>query len=773
MKTQLLLAILILNINYSKNGYFFIKKNLEVPIIRYSYLQSSKVGKGVQGRIQKKVIVADKHNKNLSKFIRKQFDLDRLEQSSKNIGQQEVNALLIKMKTSGYFRSVVITSKIINRQQVIAISCHSMPTLKSVNINSNKTIIIPQDTVLSLFNEQLGKPQNFKQINKALKNMYKWYYNKGYQWVNIKIVQDQKESIELKVAEGIINSIQFKFTNHIEELVGAKNNYLVEEIRDLLNIQEGYRLNYHDIERRLSALKQKRIFKNCDYSVSKSKIRPEQLDVLISIYELPDKTTFLLGRNTNFSPGVIEKIESKIFNSVNTLFKEAFFHNYQTKTHKNIDQGYLAKLYTPRYNYNAQKIVNTILTKNDFFSLSDLYEWYANPTHFINSNNLGMNYSLQNIGKRKEYIKVRFKFPNVYKNIILTYCRPWITFHHRRKSLIQLKILEQSFYSNHKQISRFLSQIFNHKFIFLDSLSTIRTFKAKLKTQLNNNWELNETLKLESIIQKKTGIRKKSEILFTKARKDVNQFGMNKYTFVNRDKQLINNLHSYFISIDTKLRYNFSDNKDINWHKNGNNLMIVSTYSLPIYKISQHTLSNHYKKFSQRTILKYTFYQNCNFPNQKQYFNHYSNYFDLEVGNLFGSSTFFPWIEKFEIKFPNYIAKGRSRIANFPRLLYRTRFEYHLGTPQNHSMFVFINYIYSDKRHIFHRNTDTMNFMSKMVDNDINSYRLNCGVGYQLKTSIRRLPPIRIEFNINPKSEATIYFRIIEVLSSIAIHKKT
>lgn len=749
---------------------------LIIPQSSYNYFQTSKIEKKSKYQIQKKIIIVDKGTSKLNQFIRDMFAIDELEQSDQEIGQQEINKLLTRMKTSGYFYSINIKSKIIKRQQTVTIECQSMYPLKYINIKKNKHLIIPEKIIYNLFNQQIGKPQNFRLINEALKNIYKWYYEKGYQWVNIQVTQNDKQSIEIEINEGIINSIHFKFIGQTEEST-TKNELILNTIRNFLDIKEKTRLNYNDIEAKLNELKQKQAFENCDYTVLKSKKKPQQLDLLFSIYELPDKTTFLVGKNTNFSPGIVETIESKIFNSINKLFKEIIYPHPQRLEKSFKPEEYLTNIKNKSNiqldNYNSQRIINKILTQQHLFSLSDLYEWYSQPVHFINSNSLGVNYNIQNIGKQREYLKIRFKVPSVYKNLILTYCKPWIGLYSKQNSLIKFKFLRQSFFSNHKKVTDLLSQIFNHKFIFLDSLSKMQTLKAKLRIQINNNWSLKETFRLESIEQRRTSIKKRSEFLFSGENKNLKNLKINLQGFSYSNSHLVHSTHSNFISIDTKLKYKFSYNHDINWSKTGSNFMVLSKYSIPYYNQSTHKLTNHYKKFSQRTILKYTFYNNFDLKKTIKIFNHQFSFFDLEIGRLFGSSTFFPWNEKFEIKFPDYTIKDKSRIPNFPKLLYRSRFEYHLGTPLNHSAFLFCNYIYSGKRLVFYRNTDIFNTVAKTADNEQKNHRLNGGIGYQLKTSIHRLPPIRIELSISDRSEMTIYFRIIEVLSSTIVHKKT
>ena len=123
----------------------------------YHYLQSPQPEQKRKKQIQKKIIIVDTGNGNLNNLIRLKFKLEDLEQNNQEIGQQTLNSLLNAMKISGYFRSVNIKSKIINKQQRITIECHSMSPLKSVKIQNNHKVIIPQKLIYRLFKELMNQ----------------------------------------------------------------------------------------------------------------------------------------------------------------------------------------------------------------------------------------------------------------------------------------------------------------------------------------------------------------------------------------------------------------------------------------------------------------------------------------------------------------------------------------------------------------------------------------------------------------------------------------
>lgn len=774
MSNQLTLILCVLETVFAKYLYSFLGRHFYAPRLFYDYHQTEKAEITSKNQIQKVFVVLDEKDKKTNEFIRNLFRIDCLESNKIEVRQKELNDLLTQMKLSGYFRSVSIKSKITNKQQTITIKCRSMSPLKSITIIGNESIMIPQKLILDLFRKQVDKPQNFRLINEALKGIYSWYYNKGYQWVNITVKQNDKNSIGLQITEGVIDSIQFKVINYDNESITNKNFYLMQEIRNFLDIKEGDKLNYNEIEARLEELKQKKIFASCDYAVMESKNKPTQLDLLISVYELPDKTTLMFGQNNNFRPGVVEIIESRIFNSINSLFKENNYRLGQTISGRTRQAANIKDVSgLPSYSYNNQEIMNEIVTKQKIFFLSDLHEWYANPVHFINSSNISIDHSIQNMNKQGEFLKVRFRVPSMYKNFMLAYCKPWLAFCKQQTNLVKIKMLQKSFYSDKKRMTEWFNQIFNHKFIFLDSLSVVKAFKTKLKTQLGKNWRLKQAFELEFVEQKRTSIRKRHEFLFNGTIDNLTQSKISPNVFIYSSPQIVNYTHCNFVSVDTKLNYKFNHNYDIDWSKTGHNFVFLSRYSFPFNGNLESTQASYYKKFSQRSVLKCTSYKHFDISKKQKTLGKHFVFLDLEVGNLAGSSTFFPWEEKFEIKFPDYILQDKKVLPNFPKLFYKARCEYHLGSPENHSLFFFYNYICASERKIFYRNSEVASRMSRNANSQYKSAKIYFGIGYQIKTSIRRLPPIRIECNICKQSETRVCLKIVEVLSSTAVHKKS
>nr|QUE28587.1 hypothetical protein [Porphyrostromium japonicum] len=774
MSNRSTLIFFVLETMFAQHTYNFLGRHFNAPRLFYDYYQTQKAEVTNKNQIQKVFVVLDEKDRETDQFIRDLFQIDNLESSKIKVRQQEINDLLAQMKLSGYFRSVSIKSKISNKQQTITIKCRSMSPLKSITILGNKSIMIPQKLILDLFRKQIDRPQNFRLINEALKGIYSWYYNKGYQWVNITVKQDDETSIGLQIAEGIIDSIRFKVINYDNESVTNNSFYLMREVRNFLDIKEGDKLNYNEIEARLEELKQKKIFASCDYAVMESKNKPTQLDLLISIYELADKTTLLFGQNNNFRPGVVEIIESRIFNSINSLFKESSYQLGQTISGRTRQATRMKKVSSiPIYGYNDQEIMNEILTNQKIFVLGDLHEWYANPVHFINSSNLSIDHSIQNMNQQGEFLKVRFRVPSMYKHFMLAYCKPWLTFYRQQTNLVKIKMLQKSFYSDKKRMTEWFNQIFNHKFIFLDSLSVVKAVKAKLKTQLGKDWRLKQTFELEFVKQKRTSIRKRHEFLFNRTIDSLIQSEINPNIFVYSNPQIVNYTHCNFLSVDTKLKYKFNHEYDIDWSKTGSNFVFLSRYSFPFNGNLERTQTSYYKKFSQRSVLKYTAYKHFNVLEKQKTLGKHFIFLDLEVGNLAGSSTFFPWMEKFEIKFPDYILQDKKALPNFPKLFYKARCEYHLGSPEKHSLFFFHNYIFASERKIFYRNSEVASMVSRNTNSHYKSARIYFGIGYQIKTSIRRLPPIRVECHVCKQSETRVCFKIVEVLSSTAVHKKS
>nr|YP_010337244.1 hypothetical protein MW575_pgp031 [Pseudoerythrocladia kornmannii]UNJ16829.1 hypothetical protein [Pseudoerythrocladia kornmannii] len=753
-----------------KTYYSFSENTVwKTKINNYQY-NNSIINLDKKNNIEKKIHIQGITDTSFKTQIRNIFNLDDLEKISGAIKKSDMGALLKRMKLSGYFTKIQIKSEIVNKIQNIDLDCTVMPILTNINFKNNKNLIIPEILLHKTFKDQLGKPKNFQHLHKGIKTIYQWYYTQGYHWVQINIVEESKQNnaVEIEISEGFIDSIQFKFSDKSYNVYNQDQTKSIQLIRNFLNIREHVVLNYQEIESQINELKEKKIFNSCDYTVLYSKKHAKQLDLIISVYDLPDKTAFLLGKNTSFATGIIESIESQALNSINTLFWKSFDTNRINNI--NLEAETIYRNTQSNLIYNSQLLVNRILTQPNFYSLKDLYEWYAKPLNFIVENSLIIRYNIHNLGKTKEYSCLRFNLPNIHKNFTLIYCKPWISLSKQQTILMQYKFIKQSFYAKNKQIKNILNSMLHSNFVFSNLLFDISKIKSKVRIKLNRNIVLKIMMESQANTYSKNSLKAHPEILFNQSSKSLNTKNNNLNTIFQSIPHRNQKTLSTLISIGTKLKYNTEESNDINWLKQGTHLTVLSKYFIPL-KYIKNTIQNYHYKFANRTIIKSTLFKIFNFNEKKGWFSRQCLLLDLEIGHLSGSSSFFPYLEQFELRSPEAIRGYPNNILDLPKSFYKNSIEYHLASPNNHSLFVFIDYIKKNDRKLFPLTEDILKLLMNQCHNNHSTNKMTIGLGYQLRTPIKKLPPIRLEYSINIMKERYIHLRVTQVLSSIAIQQ--
>nr|QUE28899.1 hypothetical protein [Porphyropsis coccinea] len=750
-------------------------------LIHFSYTKQNMYAYRIKrdNNVTKKIIIEGINDKYFKNKMFSLFNLDYLEETQKEITKQEINKLLKTLTLSGYFKTVQIKSELLNKIQNISIKCSLMPSLTMVTLQNNKRLVIPQKFIKKVFNKQLNKPQNFQLIHQSIKKIYKWYYDKGFQWVQIHINEQQtpEDSININIFEGQINSVKFKFEDSTKNHKHKNRIKSINLIRDFLNINKGQILNSHQIESQLGELKTKKIFASCDYNVVPSRNNNKELDIIISMYDLSDRTAFLIGRNTSFTTGIIEAIESHILNSINLVFHQSIYkHRIENTTllneeenHEHILKNTKCVEINQKYNMNYPLVLNHILTNSQLYDIQDLYEWYTKPLSFNITNNLSTKYNIQNLGTQKDYISLHFEIPNIHNNFTLIYCKPWIYLCKYQNVFLEIQLIKKSFYRKSKTFTDAFNDFFNNNLILSGSLIQTSKIRSKLKIKLSENFILKILVGAERNSYNISYLKKISEFIYNHHLNKTQNNQINSEMFWFNKPNINSNTILHGFSVETRLKYNANSIDDIDWLKEGAYITFISKFFIPLSQIDVQTSQNYTKKFAQRNILQASFFKILYLIEKKKPFNKQCFLYNTEIGHLFGSSTFFPYLEKFELKSPESIRGYTNSISEFPKLFYKQSIEYHLATPNNHSVFLFCDYIYMTHRTNFLFNNELLKLLIITHKEKQYKNKIGFGIGYQLKTSIKSLPPIRIEYAINILNERSIYFRVAQVLSNIAI----
>ena len=235
-------------------------------------------------------------NEKLLGHIKKFFKLDVLLNASGKITHYEVSNLLYKMKISGFFTKLKLISIKTHEKQKIIIYVSPNIIFSKIEVLNNNKKILPREYIKQLFKYQIGYPQSLHQLNTALHKLTTWYYFQGYYYTITQIIRNKKnpEHIILNISEGIIDKINFVFMPpHQNTLLKTTKTYTIL-IQRLLGIYIKNALNTKHLDLRIKYLKKQEILKDCSYAIEYTDKTQYHLAIKIYLFLHSPKTLNLL-----------------------------------------------------------------------------------------------------------------------------------------------------------------------------------------------------------------------------------------------------------------------------------------------------------------------------------------------------------------------------------------------------------------------------------------------------------------------------------------------
>jgi outer membrane protein insertion porin family len=126
------------------------------------------------------------------------------------------------------------------------------PVLKSVNTEGTK--VLEEGVIDRIFGSQIGKITNLKDVQTGVKELEKYYQDKGYVLAQIVDIKATPEgNINLVVSEGVIEDIKVAFINEDGKTVDKEGNPVTGTTRDFiitreLTIKEGEIFNKNTVQ---------------------------------------------------------------------------------------------------------------------------------------------------------------------------------------------------------------------------------------------------------------------------------------------------------------------------------------------------------------------------------------------------------------------------------------------------------------------------------------------------------------------------------------------
>lgn len=142
------------------------------------------------------------------------------------------------------------------------------PIIKSIKIKNYYHLKIPKYILYKYLRKQLGKPMSYQFLNLSLKQIHKWYIDRGFKWIKIFFLNDQKNHIYIYIYEGRIHNYQILYIKNQFIL----NNTYIKKINYILlkelNFKKNCVLNLYQINQSINKLEKKYTKINLYYDIS-------------------------------------------------------------------------------------------------------------------------------------------------------------------------------------------------------------------------------------------------------------------------------------------------------------------------------------------------------------------------------------------------------------------------------------------------------------------------------------------------------------------------
>ncbi|OLP18184.1 hypothetical protein BST81_12435 [Leptolyngbya sp. 'hensonii'] len=199
--------------------------------------------------------------------------------------QEDINAIF----ATGYFSNVRAVPEDTPLGVRVTFEVKTNPVLQSVRIEGNQ--VLPQTVVDDIFRPQYGKTLNLRQFQDGVKQVNKWYQDKGYVLAQVLDVPKVSEDgiVTLQVAEGVVEGIQVRFLKKEGEDTDEKGQPISGRTRDFIitrefTVKPGDVFNRAQIEKDLQRVFSLGIFEDVRLSLSPGQ-DPRKVVIVANVIE--------------------------------------------------------------------------------------------------------------------------------------------------------------------------------------------------------------------------------------------------------------------------------------------------------------------------------------------------------------------------------------------------------------------------------------------------------------------------------------------------------
>ncbi len=159
--------------------------------------------------------------------------------------------------------------------------------------------VVSTEEILEPLLPMKGKPQNITQLNEAIEKIQSVYSSKGFILARVESVTDDPDgTINIKVKEGIVNSIAISGNNKTKDYIVARN----------ILVEPGMVYNENQVKQDLVRLFATQAFKDVKREIEPCEDDPDKYDITIEVQEPKGPTTLSVGAGLDSVTGVFGNV---------------------------------------------------------------------------------------------------------------------------------------------------------------------------------------------------------------------------------------------------------------------------------------------------------------------------------------------------------------------------------------------------------------------------------------------------------------------------------
>ena len=650
----------------------------------------------------------------------------------------QTNNIVNKLRHSGFFDNIKVSFFDIVSKHNFVVHLQMKPVVKTITIQGLSLLKIPKSYLCILFKKQIGYPRNLQQIYSAIKKIRFWYMIRGYKWMNIAILNQDKNVSELviKISEGKLEKAR---------VLSALKNNLNQDVNKKLIIQElnlytNEILNIKRIEAGIARLKERKIITNCHYKVLQCNF--DQLEMVLTYSQFQDRETYISSEIKSISKTLHKLLNQNFYCSLkyNLNKKIQFFVNniseyiYCNSFYKN---DYIFLKYF-NYTFISTKLISQfLLIKVSFDRL------YISSRIFYSTYYFQLRHYISNLGNNCSTLFINIQLYSNYPQINIYFLLPLLRNIKYSSYYLTLHIFQDLHKLPESIISILNKKLVSRNLFLLRSSVAIQGLSFVIKQNILSNCWLLKTITKQNNLQSKYLIYRNKEWNYLK---QLSLSVDNSYSYNLNTKKLLKktiklSLRAIYTNIDKK--HNLIP---------GIKAFFESIFSKPSMHLQKR--NKLCKKYINQINIKYT--QVFNLPLTIRHII-YNNFIFQPEMNLHLNDNLYLIINEDTL----YKQSSTSKIYEETFLikflkLYKLNLEYHIAVKWYASMFIFFRY--SQKNYFYGLDNKYLEIDRKTSHTIMNYQKilLRSGLGLQINLPVRQIPPLRLEY-ISNKNKKKIF----------------